>query len=212
MKLLITISFLLFVCNIYSQTTPTVAVTVSSTANINYKRADSIALNFQRNKYYFYQETAQELVESLTSEKEKCRAIFRWISNNIKYEFDVLNNKKECEDPLLVYKRKKAVCGGYAALFKAMCDEAKIKCLDISGEVLPGHDSHAWNIVLLDGSWYIMDVTWAAGYLSGNLVNPKFKRDFDEKWWMANQEEAIKMRVSDDSYWKQYIVGEKKSK
>ncbi len=212
MKLLITILFLLFVRNIYSQTTPTVAAAVSSTANINYKRADSIALNFQRNKYYFYSETAQELAETFTTEREKCRAIFRWVANNIKFDWDVRNDyKKDRVDPLVVYKTKKAVCAGYASLFQAMCEEAKIKCLYITGDALPGHDPHAWNMVKLDGSWYVMDVTWAAGYVSGVMSGSKFTKNFNEEWWMADYTKAIKTHESEDINWRYYIVGEKGS-
>ena len=202
MQLLSIIFCLLLVSEVYSQPTTNMAV--------NYRKADSIALNFQRNKYYFYAETAQELAETFTTEKEKCRAIFRWISNNIKYDYEVLNDhKKDRFDPLVVYKTKKAVCGGYASLFQAMCEEAKLKCLYISGEVLPSRESHAWNMVKLDGSWYVMDVTWASGCISGVLSGSKFKKSFNEEWWMADHANAIKCHVSEDSYWRQYIVGEK---
>ena len=187
--------------NIYSQ---------STTSKTDYKKADSVALNFPRNKYYFYSETAQELAESLSTEKEKCRAIFRWITNNIKYDYDVLNDKKhDCEDPLLVYKRKKAVCGGYSSLFKAMCDEAKIKCEYISGESITSNNygSHAWNIVKLDGTWYIMDITWSSGNVSGVLSGSKYTKHFDELWWMADYNMFIKSHRTDDSKWSEYIEG-----
>ena len=212
MRVLIIISFLLIVCDVYSQINPTVAPTastiVTATASVNYKRADSIALNFQRNKYYFYSETAQELAETFTTEKEKCRAIFRWVTNNIKY--DVKNDyKKDRVDPLVVYKTKKAVCAGYASLFQAMCEEAKIKCLYITGDALPSHGSHAWNIVKLDSSWYVMDLTWAAGHVSGVLSGSKFTKSFDENWWMIDYATAIKTHESEDSNWRYYIIGEK---
>ena len=182
----------------------------SQNNNIDYKKADSIALNFQRNKYYFYSETAQELTESFSTEKEKCRAIFRWITNNIKYDYEVKNDhKKDRVDPLVVYKTKKAVCAGYASLFQAMCDEVKIKCLYISGEAKSSGIGHAWNIVKLDGYWYVMDVTWASGYVSGVLSGSKFTKSFDEEWWMADYTKAIQTHESDDSYWRQYILGEK---
>ncbi len=177
-----------------------------------YKKADSIALNFQRNKYYFYSETAQELAESLTTDKEKCRAIFRWISNNIKYDYDVLNDyKRDRVDPLVVYKTKKAVCAGYASLFQAMCEEANIKCLYITGWALPSEVRHAWNLVKLDGEWYVMDVTWASGHVSGVLSGSKFTKSFDDTWWMAPYPLTLKTHKSDDSYWVQYVVGKKET-
>lgn len=214
MRLFIIIVFLLFVCDIYTQTTTTVAPTASiaetATASINYKKADSIALNFQRNKYYFYSETAQELAETFTTEREKCRAIFRWVANNIKYDYEVMNDfKKDRVDPLVVYKSKKAVCAGYASLFQAMCEEAKIKCLYITGEAKPSGIRHAWNMVKLDGSWYVMDVTWAAGHVSGLFSGSKFTKSFDEEWWMADYTKAIKTHESEDSNWRYYILGEK---
>ncbi len=182
---------------------------VNNTA-ISYRKADSTALNFPRNKYYFYSETAEELAESFTTEKEKCRAIFRWISNNIKYDYNVLNDyKKDRVDPLIVYKSKKAVCAGYASLFQAMCEEAKIKCLYISGDANPSGglgSSHAWNIVKLDGTWYVMDLTWASGYVSGVLSGSKFTKNFNEEWWMVDYEKAIKTHHSENSDWNEIIL------
>jgi transglutaminase/protease-like cytokinesis protein 3 len=202
MRLLALIFCLIIGCDAYSQATVTL--------NFDYKRADSVALNFQRNKYYFYAETALELAEPFTTEKEKCRAIFRWIAANIKYDYAVLNDhKKDRFDPMVVYKTKKAVCGGYASLFQAMCEEAKLKCLYISGEIIPSRVSHAWNIVKLEGVWYVMDVTWASGYVSGVLSGSKFTKAFNEEWWMADFANASKTHFSEEWEWRQYIVGEK---
>ncbi len=173
----------------------------------DYKKADSVALNFQRNKYYFYAETAQELAENFTTEKEKCRVIFRWITNNIKYDFDVMNSK-DCEDPQIVYKRKKAVCGGYSSLFKAMCEEIKIECKIIIGQAgCTDNCWHAWNIVKLDGKWYSMDVTWASGHLT-NVIKGTVKKAYNNDYWMADYKLISKDHWTDDSYWSEYIVGE----
>ena len=116
----------------------------TQTNNLKYKHSDSIALNIQHNKYYYYEETTQELTENLKTEEEKCRAIFRWICDNIKYDYKTLNDyKRDRTDPTIVHKTKKAVCAGYASLFQAMCEEAKINCFYIIG-----YDTfnHAWNI------------------------------------------------------------------
>lgn len=199
MKNTIIISILFVSLTVYGQT---------SEKLIDYKKADSVALSFPRNKYYFYQETVQDFAEQFTTEREKCRAIFRWITNNIKFDWSVKNDyKKDRTDPLIVYKTKKAVRAGYASLFKAMCEEAKIKCEYISGESITSNNygSHAWNIVKLDGVWYIMDVTWATGNTTDKLSSIKNTKIIDETWWMANYNEFIKSHKTDDSNWKYYI-------
>lgn len=180
------------------------AGTCQETGSVDYHKADSIALAFPKNKYYFYTETAEELVQNLGSEKEKCRAIFRWITNNVKYDFETRNNT-EGQEPEVVYKRRKAVCQGYADLFAAMCKDAKISCLTISGLAGPSYESHTWNIVKLDGIWYIMGPTWAAGGMKGSLSN-KFIKGFDEAWWMADYSAFIKTHHTEDSQWKRYIA------
>ena len=53
----------------------------------------------------------------------------------------------------------KCVCQGYAESFKMLCDLYKIPCICVEGEAHGG--DHEWNAVLMDdGKWYLMDVTW----------------------------------------------------
>ena len=47
-----------------------------------------------------------------------------------------------------------AVCSGYASAFRLLMSFAGINCEYIFTE------SHAWNLVELDGEWYHIDVTW----------------------------------------------------
>ncbi len=108
---------------------------------------------------------------------------------------------------MIVYKRKKAVCGGFSSLFKAMCDEAKIKCIYITGQAgCTDNCWHAWNIVKLDGVWYSMDITWASSQISGLVRNTKYTKQFDESYWMADYKLMAKDHWTDDSYWQEYIV------
>jgi transglutaminase/protease-like cytokinesis protein 3 len=54
--------------------------------------------------------------------------------------------------------QKKAVCQGYSLAVYKLLTEAGIPCRIITGQGNGG--SHAWNIVLLNGKWYNLDVTW----------------------------------------------------
>ena len=72
-----------------------------------------------------------------------------------------------------VLQRKVAVCDGYARLFTTLCDYAGIRSAIIVGYARAGTNkpakrfgiNHYWNAVMIDGNWYLLDATWASGYL-----------------------------------------------
>lgn len=55
-----------------------------------------------------------------------------------------------------------AVCQGYSEAFELLCACCGLKCYVVTGSATndKGTSSHAWNMVLIDGNWYHVDVTW----------------------------------------------------
>ncbi len=53
------------------------------------------------------------------------------------------------------------VCQGYASLFYRLCLEAGVEARVVTGT--GDGEAHAWNIVKLDGLYYLVDVTWDDG-------------------------------------------------
>ena len=56
-----------------------------------------------------------------------------------------------------------AVCAGYSAAYQYLLQRAGIRCIIIQGSAGDSEDdmdSHAWNLVELDGEWYETDCTW----------------------------------------------------
>ncbi len=49
-----------------------------------------------------------------------------------------------------------AVCQGYSDAFALVMERLGIPCVVVDSEEM----SHAWNMVLVDGAWYHVDVTW----------------------------------------------------
>lgn len=64
-------------------------------------------------------------------------------------------------------------CEGYAAAMSALCDKAGIPNYTAFGETKDGV-SHAWNKVMLNGSWYNVDCTWDDPIITRN--DPDFVR------------------------------------
>ena len=56
---------------------------------------------------------------------------------------------------------KKTVCGGYSLIFKEFMDRQGIECEYVEGHTKENNEgSHAWNIVVIDGKKYPIDLTF----------------------------------------------------
>lgn len=53
--------------------------------------------------------------------------------------------------------KTQSVCEGYSKAFKYLCDRSGIDCLLVEGLTLGG--PHMWNMVWLDGEWWLVDIT-----------------------------------------------------
>ncbi len=160
----------------------------------DYRRADSIALNFPKKKYKTVTEIASSLTQDLKTEHEKFRAIFRWITDNIEYNKSAQNVIETDK----VVRKNKAVCQGFSNLLKEMCNTIKIPCEVITGytktEVKDINKSlnktdHAWNCVQLYDTWYLVDVTWATSKY--NVVSRKYVKEFDEHYFLTPPQKFI---------------------
>ena len=83
-----------------------------------------------------------------------------------------------------IFVNRTAVCDGYSSAFKLCMDILGIPCEIITGE--GDGAAHAWNAVMLDGEWYMVDVTWddpvpdnpgVVNYDYFNITDEKMRRD-----------------------------------
>ena len=82
-----------------------------------------------------------------------------------------LERKFSRPDVEAILRSKKAICQGYSQLFAALCEKAQIPCEIISGYAKKtsaekpalSEQDHAWNAVLIDDQWQLLDLTWASG-------------------------------------------------
>ena len=100
-----------------------------------------------------------------TTERQKVDKIYAYITNNILYDYENLND----DDYSLKYTayaalmHKTAVCEGYAVLLYRMLKQCNIDTRVITGYGGSSRDAkHAWNIVRLDDEYYYCDSTWDA--------------------------------------------------
>ena len=150
-------------------------------------------------------EIARYLTKDLTSKTEKVRALYYWISHNIKYDLAQMNSNKTVtsskelvED---VLQKRQGVCQHYAELFHACCTSIGIQSYVIKGYTIQTGQiarlSHAWNAVKIDGKYLELDVTWASGY----VVNGIYKHVFTDEYFLISPSEFIKTHIPFDPIW-----------
>lgn len=113
-----------------------------------------------------YTQQLNDLVQQIAaqvdpSESNYAKAVFAhdWLVNNVTY--DSAHDQGEAGNgfwhtPLSALRDHSAVCSGYAAAYELLLEAMGIECRVIRSHAM----NHDWNAVLLDGSWYYVDVTW----------------------------------------------------
>lgn len=139
------------------------------------------------------------LASQARNDREKARAIFRWITDRISYDAESFFNNsftQESNFPETVLKTRKGVCAGYACLFQELARFGGLpQVITINGyakgvSYKPGEElkpNHAWNAIRLDGHWRMIESTWGAGSLSDKA----FKKGFDDYYFLTAPEDFI---------------------
>ncbi|MBJ2125759.1 transglutaminase domain-containing protein [Flavobacterium sp. IB48] len=158
---------------------------------------------------------ADKIEKDFDSDYDRARAIYSWIAFNIRYDYNAYLNPprvqgfsysseaekqrkiKQLNDNLIqkAFKSKKAVCEGFTALYQHLAELVNLKCEIIRGDSKTNlrdigrkatSSNHAWNVVLIDKKWRLVDVTWGQGYYDtskGRMVN-----DFNPVYFDTNPE------------------------
>lgn len=89
--------------------------------------------------------------------REKIKAIHDYIIEETKYDVEKVENKTSSYDSAriqgVLYDHY-AICSGYTDTMAVFLDKLHIPNYKISST------SHVWNAVLLDNTWYHLDLTW----------------------------------------------------
>jgi hypothetical protein len=173
---------------------------------------------------------AKVLCDPFPSATDKARAIFTWSHHNIAYNVEeFFGNCIKGRDVSETIFHGKAVCQGYAEVYRAIAQRAGLQCVLVSGHgkgfghtaLKPGEappsksSNHAWNAVCIDnGEWKLLDACWGAGAIApGKYIKrfePKFftysNEQFGERHFPSNDQHFFRQdgRVLS---WEEYFVG-----
>lgn len=183
------------------------------------------------NKSTTFEKTAGRLVEPFDTEGEKARAIFTWISENLKYDIKKFKHQQErpqgrkitfdasksieevkrgrqIDKATTAFKKERGVCEDYAYLFQYMCESVGLEAAFIPGYARNSYrdigrsqhgSNHAWNAVKIDGKWYLLDATWAAGNTDINAG--KFIKLFKGGFFMTEPDLFLLTHFPEEPKW-----------
>lgn len=201
----------------------------------NFSGVDVIAKSYPR--YINPQKLADRIQQDFSSDQNRIRAAFIWLTNNIRYDLEKmyrtekviqfsfyseeerLQKIQKIKDDLVneAFLTKMGVCEEYAQSFKKLADLMSIEAEVLKGNVrsssldignVPNSTNHAWNSVKLNGKWILLDATWAAGY----IFNGNWKKDYNEYFFDINPKKIGRTHHTDDRKWsvvlEQNTIGE----
>lgn len=116
---------------------------------------------------------AHRITLNAQNDSDKVLAICQWMCKNLEYDYTNLSNDDKgihnpdsFQRPAVAIRQKKAICDGYAQIFRDLCLLNNIYASYIVGYTCYSEltDSaqvlHAWNGVRVNNNWYLMDLTW----------------------------------------------------
>lgn len=167
----------------------------------NFDHVDTVVKTYPR--YTSPQQLADKISKDFSSDLDRVRASFKWITQNIRYSLEYYfhnersisfsyTNEREREIQLQkirdkivkdAFVSKTGVCEEYAQSLKKLCDLMGIESILLKGYVrnnaseiseTPQDTNHVWNAVKINDKWIFIDATWAAGF----VVNGKWEQVF----------------------------------
>ena len=137
-----------------------------------------------------YDMAADILPDENLSGLEKEAAVYRWLVNNVNYDWTHQDPLAETErwsyEPYGALIKRAAVCLGYATTFQLLMDMSGVECITVVGAAFNSTVDHAWNMVRLGGEWYCVDVTWDAN------AREQFQEEQEWRYFNLTSDEMAK--------------------
>ena len=148
------------------------------------------------------------LVKPAANDVEKARAIARWITSNIAFDFEAHSNERArpADNPDSVFLTRRALEGGFAALFVRMMHLAGVEAAMITGvkkgfNFTPGDAStlkrHVWNAFRTEGKWRLVDLP----VYKEVETESSYKLAYADSFFCIPPEQMIYTHFPDDKRW-----------
>ncbi|BAQ64225.1 transglutaminase domain-containing protein [Geminocystis sp. NIES-3709] len=187
-------------------------IVINNPVNLQKKKFSTIDYKARNIKYTgnSVKELANILSQYATTEEEKARIIYTWITHNISYDVVALADLFERNiypdvKVETVLNTRSTICSGYANLYQQLAQYMGLKSVIVTGygkgiNYIVGEDNevnHAWNTVKINNNWYLIDATWGAGTVN----NDQFLANFNPYYFAPKPEEFIYSHFPENTQW-----------
>ena len=151
----------------------------------------------------------RHLKSACKSESEMVELFSYWIADNIAYDTKSYQAGMITETSQILRTRK-GTCQNYAELLEQMCRQAGIECHVIRGYtkgfsyrkgMVLNLPDHAWNAVRVDGTYKLVDATWASGSCSEKNGVLVFEKHLKVSEILADPDYFIVKHLPGDPRW-----------
>lgn len=173
-----------------------------------FAKIDKYARNTPKEAEESIETLAEHLGKVASTDLEKARVIYVWLTKNISYDDDGYNSGN-CGDTSAegLLNTRKSVCDGFSSLYLTLGSVMGLEIKKVVGYA-KGYSysigskfresNHAWNIIKINNEWRVFDATWGEGYgenIDGKLVSTK---TFNNYWFNVSPYEAIFSHYPED--------------
>ena len=179
---------------------------ILQTETLDVKLSNSNQVFLQPSQYVWFTQSSNvvkvsaEVCHGKTKTIDKISAIFKYVTNNITYDYEKAKAAPVGYLPNVdsIIKSKKGICFDYAAVFAAMCRAQGIPTKLITGYVAPNGVYHAWNEVYSKEKGWIT-VSFYLKTSGFNIVDPTFYANMDS-------DESAAKYIGNGSNYKNYHI------
>lgn len=118
--------------------------------------------DYDRGIYDGAKEIFAEILHEGMDDFSREAAVYRWVTQNVAYDYshmDVMaETSPDSSTPYGGIVNRSAICFGYAATVRLLMELAGLECIAVVGTA--NVETHAWNMVRVNGEWYCLDAAW----------------------------------------------------
>lgn len=149
--------------------------------------------NVKAVQYASHAQMVQKLVEPAKNDVEKAWLVYRWVTHNFRHDSRLASRvgrpERHSIDDLI--RISGGSCEVYAHVASELLKAAGFETQVVQGRAKSGFApvglqgvNHVWNLVKVNGQWWVMDATWGAGYVAGG----RFHKDPSDLFFLMSPE------------------------
>ncbi|WP_240839991.1 transglutaminase family protein [Acidaminobacter sp. JC074] len=142
-------------------------VFLNATQTVNWNEESQVAI------------LAKELTKDAVTDQEKLEIIHEYVITNVRYDYQKAASLPKGYIPLAddTLAEGTGICYDFAAMMASM-----LRSVDVPAKLVKGYSSytpvyHAWNEVLIDGEWVVVDASTDSIYVDYNVAYTLVKAD-----------------------------------